>query len=156
MGAIELWLDPESDPAAIVPWRDRFGVTIETQAGDDLGARMRNALRSSTTRGVPALLVGTDVPGYDVAYLARAAAALERHDAVIGPAEDGGYVLVGLARDVDVFGGVPWSTPEVMAATRARLAAAGASHVEMPPLWDVDTHDDYVRWRDRRPALATS
>lgn len=156
VGAIELWLDPESDPAAIVPWRDRFGVTIETQAGDDLGARMRNALRSSTTRGVPALLVGTDVPGYDVAYLARAAAALERHDAVIGPAEDGGYVLVGLARDVDVFGGVPWSTPEVMAATRARLAAAGASHVEMPPLWDVDTHDDYVRWRDRRPATATS
>jgi len=156
VGAIELWLDPESDPAAIVPWRDRFGVTIETQAGDDLGARMRNALRSSITRGVPALLVGTDVPGYDVAYLARAAAALERHDAVIGPAEDGGYVLVGLARDVDVFGGVPWSTPEVMAATRARLAAAGASHVEMPPLWDVDTHDDYVRWRDRRPAMATS
>ena len=107
-------------------------------------------------RGVHALLVGTDVPGYDVAYLARAAAALERHDAVIGPAEDGGYVLVGLARDVDVFGGVPWSTPEVMAATRARLAAAGASHVEMPPLWDVDTHDDYVRWRDRPPAMAAS
>ena len=156
VGAIELWLDPESDPAAIVPWRDRFGVTIETQAGDDLGARMRNALRSSTTRGVPALLVGTDVPGYDVAYLARAAAALERHDAVIGPAEDGGYVLVGLARDIDVFGGVPWSTPEVMAATRARLAATDASHVEIPPLWDVDTHDDYVRWRDRRPAMATS
>jgi rSAM/selenodomain-associated transferase 2/rSAM/selenodomain-associated transferase 1 len=156
VGAIELWLDPESDPAAIVPWRDRYDVTIETQAGDDLGARMRNALRSSTMRGVPALLVGTDVPGYDVAYLARAAAALERHDAVIGPAEDGGYVLVGLARDIDVFGGVAWSTPEVMAATRARLAAAGASHVEMPPLWDVDTHDDYVRWRDRPPAMATS
>jgi hypothetical protein len=156
VGAIELWLDPESDPAAIVPWRDRFGVTIETQAGDDLGARMRNALRSSTTRGVPALLVGTDVPGYDVAYLARAAAALERNDAVIGPAEDGGYVLVGLARDVDVFGGIPWSTPTVMAATRARLAAAGASHVELPPLWDVDTHDDFLRWRDRCVTTAAS
>ena len=102
VGAIELWLDPESDPAAIAPWRDRFGVTIETQAGDDLGARMRNALRSSIARGIPALLIGTDVPGYDVAYLAHAAAALERHDAVVGPAEDGGYVLVGLARDIDV------------------------------------------------------
>jgi len=52
------------------------------------------------------------VPGYDVAILARAAAALEGHDAVIGPAEDGGYVLVGPRRDIDVFGGVPWSTPE--------------------------------------------
>jgi rSAM/selenodomain-associated transferase 2/rSAM/selenodomain-associated transferase 1 len=154
VGAIELWLDPDSDPAAIVPWRDRFGVTIETQAGDDLGARMRSALRSSIARGIPALLIGTDVPGYDVAYLARAAAALERHDAVIGPAEDGGYVLVGLARDIDVFGGVPWSTPEVLAATRALLAGVGASHVELPPLWDVDTLDDYVRWRGRPVAGA--
>jgi rSAM/selenodomain-associated transferase 1 len=156
VGAIELWLDPESDPAAITSWRDRFGVTIETQAGDDLGARMRNALRSSTARGIPALLVGTDVPGYDVAYLARAAAALERHDAVIGPAEDGGYVLVGLVRDIDVFGGVPWSTPEVMAATRTLLAAAGASHVELPPLWDVDTVDNYLRWRESPVAGAAT
>jgi rSAM/selenodomain-associated transferase 2/rSAM/selenodomain-associated transferase 1 len=156
VGAIELWLDPESDPAAITAWRDRYGVTIETQAGDDLGARMRNALRSSIARGRPALLIGTDVPGYDVAYLARAAAALERHDAVIGPAEDGGYVLIGLAQDVDVFAGVRWSTPEVMAATRARLAAADASHVELPPLWDVDTHADYVRWRDRPLAMVAS
>jgi len=86
----------------------------------------------------------------------RAAAALERHDAVLGPAEDGGYVLVGLARDVDVFGGVPWSTPEVMAATRARLAAAGASHVELPPLWDVDTHDDFLRWSDQHVTSVSS
>jgi rSAM/selenodomain-associated transferase 2/rSAM/selenodomain-associated transferase 1 len=155
-GAIELWLDPESDPAAIAPWRDRYGVTIETQAGDDLGSRMHSALRSSIARGVPALLVGTDVPGYDVAYLAHAAAALERHDAVIGPAEDGGYVLIGLARDIDVFGGVPWSTSEVMASTCARLAAAGASHVELPPLWDVDTVDDFLRWHDRPLAMAAS
>ena len=154
VGAVELWLDPESDPAAIATWCDRYGVTMETQAGDDLGARMHSALRSSIARGIPALLVGTDVPGYDVAYLARAAAALERHDAVIGPAEDGGYVLVGLARDIDVFGGVPWSTPEVMAATRARLVAAGASHVELPPLWDVDTLDDYLRWHERPVAGA--
>jgi hypothetical protein len=117
---------------------------------------MRRALRASLVRGRRALLIGTDVPGYDVPYLARAAAALERHDAVVGPAEDGGYVLIGLARDVDVFSGVPWSTPEVMAATRTRLAAAGASHVELPPLWDVDTHDDYVRWRDRPLAMAAS
>ena len=156
VGVIELWLDPESDPAAIAPWRDRFGVTIETQAGDDLGARMRNALRSSLARGVPALLIGTDVPGYDVAYIARAAAALERHDAVVGPAEDGGYVLVGLTRDIDVFGSVPWSTPEVMAATRAKLAAAAASHVELPPLWDVDNVDDYVRWREHPAAMAAT
>jgi glycosyltransferase A (GT-A) superfamily protein (DUF2064 family) len=43
-----------------------------------------------------------------------------------------------------------------MAVTRARLAAAGASHVELPPLWDVDTHDDFLRWRDRCVTMAAS
>jgi rSAM/selenodomain-associated transferase 2/rSAM/selenodomain-associated transferase 1 len=149
VGAVELWLDPRSDPAAIAPWRDRFDVAVATQAGDDLGARMRHALHLSLARGRTVLLIGTDVPGYDVAYLARAAAALARHDAVVGPAEDGGYALIGLACDVDAFSGVPWSTPEVMATTRARLAACGASHAELPPLWDVDTHDDLLRWQER-------
>jgi len=156
VGAVELWLDPESDAAAIAPWRERYGVTIETQVGDDLGARMRHALRTSIARGIPALLIGTDVPGYDLGYLAHAAAALERHDAVVGPAEDGGYVLIGVSRDIDAFRDVPWSTPGVMAATRERLAAAGATHAELPPLWDVDTCDDYARWRARSAAGAAA
>jgi rSAM/selenodomain-associated transferase 1 len=156
VGAIELWLDPESDPAAIAPWPERYGVTVETQVGSDLGARMRDALRASIARDTPALLIGTDVPGYDIAYLAHAAAALERHDAVVGPAEDGGYVLIGVSRDIDAFGDVPWSTPGVMAATRERLAAAGAKYVELPPLWDVDTGDDYARWRACPEAGAVS
>ena len=154
VGEVEIWLDPLSDPAAVADWRDRYGARVETQAGEDLGARMRHALRTALARGRPALLIGTDVPGYDVAYLARAAAALARCDAVVGPAEDGGYVLIGLGRDLDVFGGVPWSTPGVLAATRARLAAAGARHAELPPLWDVDGHDDYMRWRERSAAEA--
>ena len=108
---------------------------------------MRNALQSSLAEGSPALLIGTDVPGFDIAYLARAAAALQSNDAVVGPAEDGGYVLVGLARDVDAFGGVQWSTPEVMAQTRAKLAAAGVRWTELPMLWDLDTQDDFVRWQ---------
>jgi len=156
VGAVQLWLDPDSEPAAVAAWAERFDVTVAAQEGDDLGARMRGALRSSTARGAAALLIGTDVPGYDVAYLAHAAAALERHDAVLGPASDGGYVLIGLACDVDAFSGVPWSTPEVMAATRARLAAAHASLAELPPLWDVDTYDDYLRWRELPTAEATA
>lgn len=152
---VELWLDPESDAATVEPWRERFGTTIERQAGADLGARMRHALRASLARGRPAILIGTDVPGYDVAYLAAAAAALERRDAVIGPAVDGGYVLIGLARDVDAFAGVPWSTERVLAATRSRLAVEGASHDELAPLRDVDTYDDYLQWQSR-PTMGAS
>jgi glycosyltransferase A (GT-A) superfamily protein (DUF2064 family) len=62
---------------------------------------------------------------------------------------DGGYVLIGLARDVDAFAGVPWSTERVLAATRSRLAVEGASHDELAPLRDVDTYDDYLQWQAR-------
>jgi len=151
---IEIWLDPDSDPVSVATWSERHDARVHCQQGDGLGARMRHALRSSLARARPALLIGTDVPGYDVAYLARAAAALASHDAVVGPAEDGGYVLIGLARDLDVFGGVQWSTPQVLEQTRERLALAAASHALLPPLWDVDTHDDYLRWRESCPCEA--
>jgi rSAM/selenodomain-associated transferase 1 len=146
VGEVEVWAAPGDSPDALAAWSDRHGFALRTQQGDDLGARMHHALRDALTRNAPALLIGTDVPGYDVAYLAAAAAALQHGDAVVGPAEDGGYVLVGLARDVDVFTGVPWSTPGVMAATRAKLSSAGVDWRELPALWDVDTQDDLARW----------
>lgn len=66
---------------------------------------------------------------------------------MFGPAEDGGYVLVGLAGAVDVFSGIPWSSAETMAATRAKLRAADASWYELPTLWDVDAPSDLARWQ---------
>ncbi len=66
---------------------------------------------------------------------------------MFGPAEDGGYVLVGLARRIDAFTGVPWSTPDTMAATRAKIAAVGATWEELPTLWDVDEPRDLARWQ---------
>jgi rSAM/selenodomain-associated transferase 2/rSAM/selenodomain-associated transferase 1 len=144
---VELWVAPDAPPGLLDTWGAQLGIALRTQRGANLGDRMRNALQSSLAEGSPALLIGTDVPGFDIAYLARAAAALQSNDAVVGPAEDGGYVLVGLARDVDAFGGVQWSTPEVMAQTRAKLAAASVRWTELPMLWDLDTQDDFVRWQ---------
>ncbi len=130
---------------ALARWAARSGATLHRQRGDDLGARMQAALRSALDRGRPALLIGTDCPALDAAHLAAAADALRDRDAVFVPAEDGGYVLVGLARAVDAFEGIAWGGAGVMAATRARLAAAGASWRELPPLWDVDRPEDLRR-----------
>ncbi|MEP7183195.1 MAG: TIGR04283 family arsenosugar biosynthesis glycosyltransferase [Betaproteobacteria bacterium] len=143
---VELWCTPDADRPAFVAWRDRYRVTLMTQRGDELGARMRDALHTALARGSRALLVGTDIALLDVDYLAAAAAALADHDAVFGPAEDGGYVLAGLARAVDPFAGVAWGSPGVMAATRANLMSARATWRELPVLWDVDTADDLARW----------
>jgi rSAM/selenodomain-associated transferase 2/rSAM/selenodomain-associated transferase 1 len=146
VGRIELWCAPDAHRPAFAAWRDRYGIELASQSGDDLGARMHNALRSALARGVPAILIGTDCPVLDADGLARAADALAGHDAVFVPAEDGGYVLVGLARPLDIFSGIAWSTADVMSATRSRLAAQRATWHELPPLWDVDLPQDLARW----------
>lgn len=146
--AVELWVAPEADPGPLAGWSERLGIALRRQEGADLGARMRHALHTSLAEQRPALLIGTDAPDLDIAALAEAAAALQSHDAVVTPAEDGGYVLIGLTRDVDAFSGIAWSTPEVMAQTRLRLSSAGLKWKELPPLWDVDTAEDLARWRN--------
>jgi rSAM/selenodomain-associated transferase 2/rSAM/selenodomain-associated transferase 1 len=155
VSAIELWCDPDPSAALFACWRDRYRVTLRTQHHGDLGERMRYSLASSLARASPALLIGTDAPAIDVDYLARATSALADHDAVLGPAEDGGYVLIGLTRDVDLFSDIEWSTASVLAATRARLTDAGLTFAELPALWDVDTPADLKRYREWQGQHAT-
>jgi rSAM/selenodomain-associated transferase 1 len=107
---------------------------------------MHDAFERGLARHARVLLVGSDCPGLRAAHLREALRALESHDAVFIPAEDGGYVLVGLKRAAAaIFEGVAWGTPEVMAQTRARLAAAGLSSRELAALWDVDRPEDLER-----------
>ena len=153
---VELWCAPDVDAPEFAAWRERYDVVLKAQTGDNLGSKMRNAMDSAIDGGSRAILIGTDCPVLDVAYLARAVAALDGHDAVFGPAEDGGYVLVGLARAVDAFSGIPWSTPNVMAATRAKLVAQGARWQELPLLWDVDEPADLIRWHTLSGAPAVA
>jgi rSAM/selenodomain-associated transferase 1 len=151
---VELWCAPDADAPVFAAWRDRFDVALESQTGLDVGARMRNALHAALAGGSRAILIGTDCPALDLSYLARAVAALDEHAAVFGPAEDGGYVLVGLARTVDAFSGIPWSSAETMAATRGQLRAVDASWHELPTLWDVDAPADLARWQTLRASTA--
>ena len=144
---VELWCAPDVDAPAFSAWRERYDVELRAQAGDDLGAKMRHALHEAVAGGSRAVLIGTDCPAFDLSYLARAVAALDEHAAVFGPAEDGGYVLVGLARPIDAFSGIPWSSAGTMAATRAKLRSAGIDWQELPTLWDVDAPSDLARWQ---------
>jgi len=139
VGPIELWgagLDADSMLSTAA---DTAGVTLQWQRGEDLGERMHRALAAATAAGEPALIVGTDCPALDVRRIRDAAAALLDHDAVINPANDGGYVLLGLHRAPDeLFRGVAWGSDQVLAATRSRLAGLGWSWQEWPPLTDID------------------
>lgn len=118
-----------------------MGAIIDQGVGD-LGERLARA-----GPPYPTLFIGSDAPDLTPELLRNAADALEHVDAVIGPAEDGGYWLLGLARAVEgVFDRIDWSTDLVFAQTMARLTAAGIDPVVLPKLPDCDRPDDLARW----------
>jgi hypothetical protein len=125
-----------------------------TQRGPDLGARLAAAFDDLFAAGYERVVaLGSDCPDASAAHVTRALEALATRDAAFGPAVDGGYWLVGLrAPGRDVFTGIPWSTPEVWAATRERLVQNGWSHALLPVLEDVDDAASWDRWR-ARPAV---
>ncbi|MGB0905539.1 MAG: TIGR04282 family arsenosugar biosynthesis glycosyltransferase, partial [Mangrovicoccus sp.] len=112
------------------------------QGSGDLGDRMGRALRLMPPG--PVVVIGADIPGITRAHIAKAFAELGRNDAVIGPAPDGGYWLIGLARRLPIppglFAGVRWSSEFARADTIATMDRHKIAEIEM--LSDVDTAED--------------
>ena len=115
-------------------------VPIVPQAGADLGARLRAAFAALRAGGADATIaVGSDSPTLDPARIREAVVALESHQAVLGPAEDGGYYLIGVRGDAPgMFEGIPWSTSDVARRTLERAADLGMSVRCLPAWYDVD------------------
>jgi rSAM/selenodomain-associated transferase 1 len=112
------------------------GWEVVAQRGGGLAERLAGAFDDV---GGPALLVGMDTPQLRAAELSRGLRALERADAVLGPATDGGYWAIGLREpDARVFAGVPMSRDDTGGIQRARLDALGLSTIELSALLDVD------------------
>ncbi|HEX4943688.1 MAG TPA: TIGR04282 family arsenosugar biosynthesis glycosyltransferase [Usitatibacteraceae bacterium] len=145
VGPVSLWCAPDAGHPFFADCAAQYGVLLHDQRGAHLGERMARAFGQLLATG-PALLLGSDCPSLDAGDLRAAAGSLATHDAVIQPAEDGGYVLVGLAREMSsIFEGIRWGGPDVMRDTRARLREASAIWREMPARWDVDRPEDYRR-----------
>lgn len=131
---LDVELCGEPDPAA---WFEG-PVALTAQGEGDLGERLARAAER-VLADEPVLLIGADCPELDRSRLAAAADWLDRFDAVLHPAEDGGYVLLGLRRfDASLFEGISWSGPEVAEQTAARIEALGWSLGIGETLRDVD------------------
>lgn len=142
---VELCAAPDVDHPVFRRLLRAHGVELSAQGEGDLGARMQRALARALAAGNRVCLFGTDAPAIDAMCLRAAFAALDDHDAVFVPAFDGGYALVGLRRPAPgIFSDMPWSTSQVMALTRQRLAAAGLTHAELAPVHDIDEPADLV------------
>ena len=119
------------------------GVRVSDQGEGDLGERLASAARRVIGDGERILLIGTDCPDLDGVRLRAAASQLDHHDAVIHPAVDGGFVLLGLRRfDASVFRGIAWSTDSVAEDTKARISALGWSLYVGDTLRDIDEPAD--------------
>jgi hypothetical protein len=138
---IELWCSPATDH----DFYHQFDISRFLQQGDDLGERMLNAFMYAKTVTV---LIGTDCPNLSTDYLRRSFDLLSSHDAVLGPAEDGGYGLIGLQRaEAGVFSDINWGTEDVCSDTCRHFNTLGMNWALMPLLWDVDRPEDVDRWR---------
>jgi rSAM/selenodomain-associated transferase 1 len=144
VGPVELCMSPHAgDPA----WQ---GIDIpntvqrSAQGPGDLGDRMARAVQRCTSahrHGV--ILIGTDCPALTPAHVVQAARMLVQYDAVMLPATDGGYVLLGLkAPCPEIFTAMPWSTAQVAALTQQRLAQLGLRVWQGEALQDIDEPAD--------------
>jgi uncharacterized protein len=135
------------------PWLPA-GVVVVPQAGATFQERLAHAWDAA---GGPGVQIGMDTPQVAPALLDEALAALDRTDAALGPAVDGGWWALALRRpDPRVFDGVPMSTAETGRRQRARLAALGLSVAALPPLADIDTVEDLRAVASSAPTTRTA
>lgn len=149
---VEFWWDRPvddrvGDAASIIEELDGAGLVQSVQEGSTLGQRMYRALSQSLQDYDRALVVGSDCPSVDPDYARNAVARLKDYDVVLGPSDDGGYVLIGASRVAEgMLDDIDWGTPEVLSQTCDRLKESGLSYCLLEPRWDVDEPEDWARF----------
>ena len=154
VGDAGTWGAGGADPAgAERRLRLRFGIrgVMSRQRGRTLGARMRWAFAEMLAESPSVILIGSDSPTLPAGFIRRAAARLRDHDLVLGPAEDGGYYLIGLTRagfrkaGRDLFYRIRWGGPTVFRMTLERAIRRRIRAAILDPWYDIDTLKDLRR-----------
>jgi len=155
LAPLQLWCSPDVRHDFFSRQQARFSLSLHGQRGADLGARMSHAFDVALTDAKYALVIGTDCPALSADYLQQALTALrDGTPAVIGPAEDGGYVMLGQrCNQQSLFEAMPWGTSAVFETTCQRMAG---DYRLLPPLWDVDVVEDLQRLKREAESLKLS
>ena len=147
---VQLWCTSHLDHQFFVMLSKKYSVTRRLQVGEDLGERMNHAFCNALTDFNKAILIGCDCPSLTSVDLDQALTQLsEGAQCVISPAEDGGYVLIGLENaQPELFSDMPWGTDQVLDMTREKIKALSIHYCELSTQWDVDTCQDLLKYRE--------
>ena len=155
VGPVEICCAPDASHPFFVDCQQRFGIALTTQRDGDLGERMRHAFERTLLSASSALIVGADCPSMSADDIRAAATHLASHTAALIPADDGGYVLIGVRQShPDMFAGIDWGNATVLAAQRECFRALGWRWHEGATRWDVDRPEDLARLAELDPPIA--
>lgn len=145
---VRLMCAPDVQHECFQSCKAKYGVELHVQQGDDLGERMFNGVSEALEDHRYCIIIGTDAPALDADNIKQAIEVLRSgKQAVLVPAEDGGYVLFGLSRPhEELFSDISWGGAEVMQQTRRRLEDNAISYLELDSCWDIDVIEDYQRY----------
>ena len=145
---IAIYTYPDINHPYIKALGERYPVSLKLQSGSDLGERMHHAIQQSLQEYEKCILIGTDCPVLDTRYIDKAFKALDQHDMVLGPAKDGGYVLIGATKiEPSLFNNIKWGTNTVLQQSLNNNEAAAYKTHLLSTLWDIDTPEDYIKYQ---------
>ena len=146
--AVSLMCAPDAQDNHFVHCKEQYPVTLLQQSGADLGKRMLNGIKQALQQYKYCIVIGTDAPALDEVLISQAIESLKAgSEVVFVPAEDGGYVLVGLQKPYEfLFQGIRWGSAEVMQQSRRKLKKNSISFNELATCWDIDRLEDYQRY----------
>jgi len=148
LSVVKLMCAPDIQDACFVKCENQYQIDLLTQAGNDLGERMLNAVKSALQDYKYCIVIGTDAPALDEYNIEQAIELLHADaDVVFVPAEDGGYVLLGLQNaHAFLFQEIDWGSASVMQQSRNQLKRNKIPYRELATCWDVDRLEDYLRY----------
>jgi rSAM/selenodomain-associated transferase 1 len=150
---VQLWCAPSVEHPFFTVSALAYPVSLHQQQGADLGEKMHHAFCSALNRYSRALIIGCDCPSLTADDLEQALTALDQpKSSVLAPAEDGGYVLIGLDQPHSrLFSGISWGSRHVFEQTRACIDQLNLRYFELRQQWDLDKPADLIRYRSSSP-----
>jgi len=145
---IALYATPHIQHPLLPQLAANYNTTLPLPRGHDLGGRMHHAIQQELQQYQRVVLIGSDCPGITRDYLEQAFAALQHSDLVIGPATDGGYVLIGGRRiSPTIFANTHWGSDQVLKQCLCNIRDTGFSHQCLASQQDIDTPEDFLQYQ---------